>query len=60
MTLNWFVATQPGGTIQEVAADCSAQSNGQYAIKVNLLPTVATEQREHSSGGLRRRTRGST
>jgi trehalose/maltose transport system substrate-binding protein len=46
VTLNWFVATQPGGTIQTVAADCSKQSNGQYDIKVNLLPTVASDQRE--------------
>jgi len=46
VTLNWFVATQPGGTIEEVAKECSAQSNGQYSIKVNLLPTDATQQRE--------------
>jgi multiple sugar transport system substrate-binding protein len=46
VTLNWFVATQPGGTIEEVAKQCSAQSNGQYSIKVNLLPTDATQQRE--------------
>jgi len=46
VTLNWFVATQPGGTIQNVAARCSQESNGQYDIKVNLLPTVASDQRE--------------
>jgi multiple sugar transport system substrate-binding protein len=46
VTLNWFVATQPGGTIQEVAKQCSDQSNGQYQIEVNLLPTDATQQRE--------------
>jgi multiple sugar transport system substrate-binding protein len=46
VTLNWFVATQPGGTIQKVAARCSQESNGQYDIKVNLLPTVASDQRE--------------
>jgi multiple sugar transport system substrate-binding protein len=40
------VATQPGGTIQEVAKACSDQSNGQYQIEVNLLPTDATQQRE--------------
>jgi multiple sugar transport system substrate-binding protein len=46
VTLNWFVATQPGGTIQEVAKTCSEQSNGRYNISVNLLPTDATQQRE--------------
>jgi multiple sugar transport system substrate-binding protein len=46
VTLTWFVATQPGGTIQEVAKQCSDQSNGQYTISVNLLPTTASDQRE--------------
>jgi multiple sugar transport system substrate-binding protein len=46
VTLTWFVATQPGGTIQEVAKQCSDQSNGQYNITVNLLPTTASDQRE--------------
>jgi trehalose/maltose transport system substrate-binding protein len=46
VTLNWFVATQPGGTIQEVANTCSDQSNGRYKVDVNLLPTDATQQRE--------------
>src|SRR5919106_503622 len=44
--LNWFVATQPGGTIQQVAQTCSAESHGQYNIDVQLLPTDATQQRE--------------
>jgi len=46
VTLNWFVATQPGGTIQEVAARCTEQSNGEYTINVELLPTDASQQRE--------------
>jgi multiple sugar transport system substrate-binding protein len=46
VTLNWFVATQPGGTIQEVAKRCSDESNGAYSISVNLLPTTASDQRE--------------
>ena len=46
MTLNWFVATQPGGTIQAVAQRCSDESNGAYTISVNLLPTTASDQRE--------------
>jgi multiple sugar transport system substrate-binding protein len=46
VTLNWFVATQPGGTIQEVAARCSKESNGRYEVNVELLPTDASQQRE--------------
>jgi len=46
VTLNWFVATQPGGSIQKVAKDCSAASNGRYSIDVQLLPTDASQQRE--------------
>jgi multiple sugar transport system substrate-binding protein len=44
--LNWFVATQPGGTIQEVAKRCSEESNGEYNVNVELLPTQADQQRE--------------
>jgi multiple sugar transport system substrate-binding protein len=46
VTLNWFVATQPGGTIQEVAARCTEESNGRYEVNVELLPTTANTQRE--------------
>jgi trehalose/maltose transport system substrate-binding protein len=46
VTLNWYVATQPGGTIQEVAARCTEESNGRYEISVELLPTTANTQRE--------------
>ena len=46
MTLNWFVATQPGGTIQKVAKACSDASKGAYRIDVQLLPTDASQQRE--------------
>lgn len=44
--LNWFVATQPGGTIQEVAERCTKESKGRYEIEVELLPTDASQQRE--------------
>ncbi len=44
--LNWFVATQPGGTIQEVAKRCTEESNGAYTVNVELLPTDASQQRE--------------
>jgi multiple sugar transport system substrate-binding protein len=46
VTLNWFVATQPGGTIQEVAKRCTDEANGRYNINVELLPTDASQQRE--------------
>jgi multiple sugar transport system substrate-binding protein len=45
-TLNWFVAIQPGGSIQEIAAKCSEQSGGRYDINLELLPTDADPQRE--------------
>jgi multiple sugar transport system substrate-binding protein len=45
-TLNWFVAIQPGGSIQEIAKTCSEQSNGRYTINLELLPTDADPQRE--------------
>jgi multiple sugar transport system substrate-binding protein len=44
--LTWFVAIQPGGTIEEVAARCSKESNGKYSVKAEFLPTDATQQRE--------------
>ena len=44
--LNWFVATQPGGTIQNVAKRCSAESNGEYEIEFEFLPADADGQRE--------------
>jgi trehalose/maltose transport system substrate-binding protein len=45
-TLNWFVAIQPGGSIQEIAARCTEQASGRYEIKLELLPTDADPQRE--------------
>jgi multiple sugar transport system substrate-binding protein len=46
VTLNWFIANQPGGSVQEVAKRCTDQSNGQYQIEVQLLPAAASDQRE--------------
>jgi len=46
VTLNWFVATQSGGSIQKVATQCTKASNGRYSIEVQLLPTDASQQRE--------------
>jgi len=45
-SLNWFVAIQPGGSIQEIAKACTEQSGGKYEIKLELLPTQADQQRE--------------
>jgi multiple sugar transport system substrate-binding protein len=45
-TLRWFVAIQPGGTIEEVAKRCSEESGGRYNIELELLPTLADQQRE--------------
>jgi multiple sugar transport system substrate-binding protein len=45
-TLTWFIAIQPGGSIQKVAETCSAQSGGKYDIELELLPTDASQQRE--------------
>ena len=45
--LTWFIANQPGGSIQETAARCSEESDGRYNIKVELLAaTDANQARE--------------
>lgn len=46
VSLKWFIAIQPGGSIQQVAETCSKQSNGKYEIELELLPTDASQQRE--------------
>jgi multiple sugar transport system substrate-binding protein len=45
-TLTWFVAIQPGGTIEEVAKRCSEESKGRYEVEAEFLPTEASQQRE--------------
>jgi multiple sugar transport system substrate-binding protein len=45
-TLSWFVAIQPGGTIETVAERCSKQSGGRYKVEPEFLPTDASQQRE--------------
>jgi multiple sugar transport system substrate-binding protein len=44
--LSWFVAIQPGGTIEEVAKRCSKESGGRYTVEPEFLPTDASQQRE--------------
>jgi multiple sugar transport system substrate-binding protein len=45
-TLTFFVAIQPGGTIEEVSKRCSEESNGRYTVEPEFLPTDASQQRE--------------
>src|SRR3954451_11802655 len=45
-TLSWFVAIQPGGSIEEVAERCSKESGGKYKVEPEFLPTDASQQRE--------------
>jgi len=44
--LTFFVAIQPGGTIEKVSERCSKESGGKYEITPEFLPTDATQQRE--------------
>jgi multiple sugar transport system substrate-binding protein len=44
--LKFFVAIQPGGTIEEVSKRCSEESGGKYEITPEFLPTDASQQRE--------------
>ncbi len=44
--LTFFVAIQPGGTIEEVSKRCSEESDGRYEITPEFLPTDASQQRE--------------
>jgi multiple sugar transport system substrate-binding protein len=44
--LTWFVAIQPGGTIEEVSKRCSEESGGRYQVEPEFLPTEASQQRE--------------
>lgn len=45
-TLTWFVAIQPGGTIEAVAERCTKESGGRYKVEPEFLPTDASQQRE--------------
>jgi multiple sugar transport system substrate-binding protein len=44
--LTYFVAIQPGGTIEDASARCSKESNGRYEVTPEFLPTDASQQRE--------------
>src|SRR5215207_1887506 len=44
-TLNWYINPDNGGQT-ELAAKCSAASNGAFRINTSVLPNDATSQRE--------------
>ena len=44
--LTFFVAIQPGGTIEEASKRCTEESGGRYEITPEFLPTDASQQRE--------------
>jgi len=44
--LTFFVAIQPGGTIEATAERCTKEAGGKYTIKPELLPNDATQARE--------------
>jgi multiple sugar transport system substrate-binding protein len=44
--LTFFVAIQPGGTIEKVSERCSKESGGKYEVTPEFLPTDASQQRE--------------
>jgi trehalose/maltose transport system substrate-binding protein len=45
-TIKFFVAIQPGGTIEANSERCTKEANGKYTIKPELLPNDATQARE--------------
>jgi len=45
-TLTFFVAIQPGGTIEATAERCTKEADGKYTIKPELLPNDASQARE--------------
>ncbi len=45
-TLTWFIFNEPSGAPQQIADTCSKQSNGEYEIKFEYLPSQADQQRE--------------
>jgi multiple sugar transport system substrate-binding protein len=45
-TINWYVASQPGGGYDAAVANCNKQFKGRFQIKYQRLPTDANQQRE--------------
>ncbi len=44
--LSWFIFNEPSGVLPKIAKKCSDQSNGEYTIKFEYLPSDADQQRE--------------
>ena len=44
--ITFFVAIQPGGTIEATSERCTKEAHGRYTIKPELLPNDATQARE--------------
>jgi len=44
--LSWFIFNEPSGVLPTIAKRCSEQSNGEYTIRFEYLPSDADQQRE--------------
>jgi multiple sugar transport system substrate-binding protein len=45
-TVNWYAFNEPGGSYDQIVADCNEQANGRYRINYVKLPNIADQQRE--------------
>jgi multiple sugar transport system substrate-binding protein len=45
-TISWWMNPDSSGTQEKIAQRCTAQSNGRYQIKIEVLPQKADAQRE--------------
>ena len=50
-TLNWYINPNSSGSLQQIADHCVKQSNGEYAVNINVLPATADGQREQIVAG---------
>jgi multiple sugar transport system substrate-binding protein len=44
--INWYAFNEPGGSYDQIVADCNKQANGRYNINYVKLPNIADQQRE--------------
>jgi len=44
--LSWFIFNEPSGVLPTIAKRCSDESNGEYTISFEYLPSDADQQRE--------------
>jgi multiple sugar transport system substrate-binding protein len=45
-TLNYYIFSEPSGSFQKAATDCSTASGGRYKIVLNALPSDSDAQRQ--------------